>query len=98
MKAILLPVLAGIAIFFGIPMLNENSINPCGAYNEMAVRTGAPTLGGQTPAPDPFGGKGIAGVAEALDLLQGCVEMACTNEHQDHEGNRTPENEHPHVR
>jgi hypothetical protein len=24
--------------------------------------------------------------------------MACTNEHQDHEGNRTPENEHPHVR
>lgn len=52
---------------------------------------------------DPFvsgqgRGEGIASVAEALDLLQGCVVMACTNEHQDHEGNRTPENEHPHVR
>lgn len=68
MKAILLPVLAGIAIFFGIPMLNENSINPCGAYNEMAVRTGAPTLGGHTPPADPFGGKGIAG------MLQGAAK------------------------
>jgi hypothetical protein len=67
-KAILLPVLAGVAIFFGIPMLNEYSMNPCGAYNEMAVRIGAPTLGGQALPADPFGGKGIAG------MLQGAAK------------------------
>lgn len=68
MKAIFLSVVTGIAVFFGIPMLNEYSINPCGAYDKIAVRTGAPTLGGQAPAPDPFGGKGIGA------MLQGAAK------------------------
>ena len=43
-------------------------------------------------------GKGIAGVAEALNLLQGCVVMACTDEHQDHGENRTPARASTNVR
>jgi hypothetical protein len=64
LKTILLPLLSGAAIFFGIPMLNEYSIDPCGAYDKMAVRTGAPVLNATAPQPDPFGGKGIVGMLQ----------------------------------
>jgi hypothetical protein len=45
MKAIFVPICLGFAVFFGLPMANEGSINPCGAYDALAVRIGAPIVG-----------------------------------------------------
>lgn len=54
MKAIFLSVVTGIAVFFGIPMLNEYSINPCGAYDKIgAMLQGAAK--GQVPQIKPAG-------------------------------------------
>jgi len=65
MKGILLTALTGLAIFFGTPMLNEYSIDPCSAYNTMAIRTGAPTIAMPGAMPDPISAASIG------QMLQG---------------------------
>lgn len=67
MKGILLTTLTGLGIFFGTPMLNEYAVDPCAAYNNMAVRVGVPMIVVPGPAPDPISAKDIG------QILQGAT-------------------------
>jgi hypothetical protein len=64
LKVILLPVLTSALVFFGIPMLNEYATDPCGAYDKLATRTGAPAIAMPAAPVDPFGGKGVQGMLQ----------------------------------
>ncbi len=67
MKGILFTALAGLVIFFGTPMLNEYSVDPCSAYNTMAERTGSPRIAMPGSAPEPMGARQVG------QMLQGAA-------------------------
>ena len=64
MKPFLLSALMGITIFFGAPMLNEYSVDPCSAYNNLAGRTGAPAIRMGSGVAEPMGGVNLSQVLQ----------------------------------
>ncbi len=86
MKALILLLIAAACVFFGYPLLNENSGNECDALERAAVRT---ALGGGNRAaqpPDQLLGQFVqglsrgqfAGVAVRNQYPDTPVTIACT--------------------
>ncbi|MGE0419053.1 MAG: hypothetical protein AB7O80_19795 [Acetobacteraceae bacterium] len=83
MKMILVPLLGCVAIFFGTPLLNESSLNPCGAYNKMAERAGLSIVDARGLPQDPFGGKGFTGMLQGAARGQVPVIRPAAQQHTD---------------
>ena len=64
MKLIIVPLVVAVSLFFGVPLLNEYDVNPCGAYDKLAIRSGAPLLGHRAATQDPMGGRNVAGILQ----------------------------------
>ena len=86
MKALILLLIAAVAVFFGYPLLNENSGNECDALERVAVRTALGTDNRRAQPPDQLLGQffqglsrgQVAGVAVRNQYPNTPVTIACT--------------------